>query len=62
MKSHAHTGWSGGRGYLRRGRRIRDERLVSVPPPGGRTVRGVGVMKDKELNLEEGVGVMKDKR
>ncbi len=29
---------------------------------GGRKVRGVGVMKDKELNLEEGVGVMKDKR
>jgi hypothetical protein len=24
----AHTGWSGGRGYLRRGRRMRGEKVV----------------------------------
>ena len=29
-KSLSHTGWSGGRGYLRRGMRRKDERVESV--------------------------------
>jgi hypothetical protein len=42
--SHSHTGWSGGRGYLRRGERIKDKRFESVTGEFVNTLRKTQIL------------------